>query len=99
VPDPLPRSSTRFPAVRWGQVEGVADPGERGERVGRHRVEQAGWVAQPFGEGTAEREVERGGGLLRHLPVERLDLPGQFGRVELRWCGHLGLRSTSQEIG
>jgi len=95
-----PAAQVQHPRARGqgGEVEGVPDPGERREGLGRDGVEQVGRVAEPLGQGPAEREVELGGRLLRHLPVERLDLADQFGRVELGRSGHRGLRSTSQAI-
>src|SRR5262245_22933160 len=48
----------RFAGLDCGQVEEVADTGEGLDRASRHRVELAGRVAEPFGQGATGFEVE-----------------------------------------
>ena len=57
-PAPEPTSTTRSPGCEVAQRERVADPGEGLDRPVGQRVDDAGVVAEPGGEGPAGVEVE-----------------------------------------
>jgi hypothetical protein len=57
VPEPLPGSRI-VPRLDRGQVEEVADPGERIDRGAGDRVEVGRPVAEPLGQRAAGLEVE-----------------------------------------
>ena len=71
-------------------VEHVPDAGEGGQRVGRHRVEPVGRVAEPLGHGPPELEVEVAIGIAGDVAVHGADVAAQLGGVDevLCLCGH-----------
>ena len=82
VPEPEPRSTTESPGAICGQVEQVADAGERRERVGRDGVEPVGGIAEPLGERAAGLEVEVAAGFAGDRAIHLAHVVAQLRRVD-----------------
>jgi hypothetical protein len=81
-----------------GQVEVVADAGERRQRLGRDRVEQLAGVAQVLGHGAPDLEVELGLLLAGDLPVHLHDLRLELVGVDQRACVSLRQRLGARHL-
>jgi hypothetical protein len=71
-----------FTVFESGEMEVVANPGKRFDRLLRNRIEISGRISKTFRHRASHFEMEVAMRILGHAAVHGLDLPLQFLRIE-----------------